>query len=265
MNSFSYTKRDSFLDSIDALNKFFWLFGIAFLSYCITNPLHQFILFLSIVFIILFLGKIPIKNFLSGMIVFVTFGFIMFLMQLLFYTGGQGEIIFEIGKLSVTYGGFIYGLNLALRVFVVGSSALSFVMTTEPRRMIFDMISRAKLPYRFAYTFYSALRFIPIFEEEARNIMNAHIVRGTLEKEKGLAGKLKIVKRLAVPLVVTGVRKARMSAVAMDARAFGAYSKRTLTYRYDVPKMGYVFSIIVWVIGFTYLYWLLKNGLWINS
>lgn len=265
MNNFSYLKRDSFLDSIDSLNKFFWLVGIAVLSYIITNPLHQFILFLYIVFIILYFGKISLENFINGMIVFVTFGLIMFLMQVLFYTGDMSKVIFRIGNMVVRDSGFIYGLNLGLRVFVVGSSALCFVLTTEPRRMIFDMVSRAKIPYRFAYAFYSALRFIPIFEEEAHNIMNAHIVRGTLEVEKGLIGKLKVVKRLTVPLIVSGLRKAKMSAAAMDARAFGAYSQRTLTYSYEIPKKGYYFSIFIWVIACLYLYWLIKNGLWVNT
>jgi energy-coupling factor transport system permease protein len=262
MIKFGYIKNDSIFGKIDSINKMFWLIGIAVLSYFITEPVLQLILFFCIVLNGLILAKLPPKNFFSAFTIFLIFGFIMFLMQIVFYSGEESLIYFQVGYLKIGREGFRNGINLCLRVFVVGSSALTYIMTTEPRRMIYDMVARAGIPYRFAFAFYAAFRYIPIMEVEAINIRNAHIVRGTLEIEKGLKGRLRILKCLAVPLIVSGLRKAKMSAIAMESRAFGAYPKRTLTYTYTVPFIGYCINISIWIIALSYLIYLIVNGLW---
>ena len=247
-----YLGIDSFLNRIDALNKFSELVAVAFLAYVITDPLQQLALLLLLSLVILFLGKIPLRTYLSGMGVFLTFGFILLVMQVLLYAGPETGELLLFGKIVIRKAALRYGTNLGLRVFVIGSSVLSFIMTTEPRRIIYDMVERVKIPYRFAYGFYSALRFIPIFEDEARNILNAHAIRGTNTFEKGLINKAKIVIRIGAPLLVSGLRKAKTSAIAMEARAFGAYSKRTQTIVYHVSWKGYVFGLLPWAIFIAY-------------
>jgi energy-coupling factor transport system permease protein len=258
----SYIEADSFLHRLDPTNKFLWLIGTAFLSYVVTNPVHQTVVLLLTVLTALVLGRLPLKEFFWGMTLFVTFGVILFIMQVLFYVGADQAVLFTVGPVHIRTAGFIFGLNLAIRVFVLGASALSFIMTTEPRRMIYDMVVRLRFPYRFAFVFYAALRFIPIFENEANNILNAQAVRGSAEVEKGLLGKIKVYKRLGVPLITSGLKKAKLSAIAMDARAFGAYPTRTMTYTYDTPRVGYLFGATPWVAFVAYLSWLLATGGW---
>lgn len=259
MMKLSYRGIDSFLQRIDALNKFSELFAIAFLAYIITNPVHQFILLCVLSLIILVLGNISLKDYISSMGVFFTFGCILLIMQVLLYNGTDQTVLFQLGFLKIRAQALRYGINLGFRVFVIGASVLSFIMTTEPRRMIYDMVERVHLPYRFAYGFYAALRFIPIFEEEARNIMNAHAIRGTNTVEKGLVNKARVFTRLGAPLLVSGLRKAKTSAIAMEARAFGAYDKRTQAYAYKTSWQGYVFGILPWVVFAAYLAVLIAN------
>ena len=254
-----YLGIDSFLKRLSAISKFSELFAIAFLAYFITNPVHQLILFIILTAVILGLGKIPVKDYLKALRVFFTFGFVLLVMQVLLYGGGDNTMLFQIGKFGIRRQAFIYGVNLGFRVWNIGSSVLSFIMTTEPRRMIYDMVEKLHIPYRFAYGFYSALRFIPIFEEEARNILNAHAIRGTNTVEKGLKSKIRVFTRLGAPLLVSGLRKAKTSAIAMDARAFGAYPKRTQTVTYDSSWKDYVFGIVPWIITILYLVWLIVN------
>ncbi len=260
MSKLSYLGIPSPLQRLSALSKFSELFAVAFLGYFITNPVYQLILFAVLTFVILVLGKIPLMDYLRGLSLFLTFGLILCVMQTLLYNGEDPAILFSIGSFGIHTAGLLYGLNLCLRVFVLGSSVLSFIMTTEPRRMIYDMVERAHIPYRFAYGFYSALRFIPIFEEEVRNIMNAHAIRGTNTVEKGLINKVKVFIRLAAPLLVSGLRKAKSQAIAMEARAFGAYDKRTQTKTYQETTAGYLFGIVPWVIAVAYLVFLIVNG-----
>ena len=252
MSKLSYLGIPSPLQRLSAISKFSELFAVAFLGYFITNPLYQLILFLVLSLVILFLGKIPMKDYIKGLSLFLTFGLILFIMQSLLYAGTNQELLFSLGFLKVKKVGIYYGLNLMLRVFVLGSSVLSFIMTTEPRRMIYDMVERLHIPYRFAYGFYSALRFIPIFEGEIRNIMNAHAIRGTSTVEKGFVAKAKMFVTLAAPLLVSGLRKAKNTAIAMEARAFGAYTKRTQTKEYRETAAGIVFMILPWCITIGY-------------
>lgn len=255
----SYLGKESFLDGIDALNKFSELVAVAFLGYIITNPVHQFILLLALSFIIIVLGKVTFKTYITAMSVFFTFGLIIFVMQVVFHPDVSSKVLFTIGSLDIRETALWYGVNLGLRVFVIGSSVLSFIMTTAPRRMIYDMVNRAHIPYRLAYGFYATLRFIPIFEEEANNIRNAHAIRGTGEIEKGLIGKIKSVASLGAPLLVSGLRKAKTNAIAMDAKAFGAYDERTATYDYEVTWKGRLFGILPWVVFVIYFIFLYIN------
>lgn len=251
--SYIETKTTSFLHSLDAVSKFSQLVAVAFLAFFITNVWHELILFATLCVLLQLGGKISVRNILYGMLFFLPFCVIMMLMQIIFYQGPSEAVIFQLGFIRLNAVAIQYGVLLGVRVLVVGISALSFVMTTEPRRMVYDMTYRLKIPYRFAFGFYAMIKFIPIFEDEGQNILNAQAVRGAQEFERGLSGAFKKFKRLVIPLLISGLKKAKTSAIAMDTRAFGAYPHRTSTYAYGITWKSYVFGILPWVIFLLYL------------
>jgi len=59
-------------------------------------------------------------------------------------------------------------------------------------------------------------------------------VRG-VAKQRGLAGRIRDMKRYAMPLLVGSLRRASIMVMSMESRAFGAYPQRTFL---DPPKMG---------------------------
>ena len=79
-----------------------------------------------------------------------------------------------------------------------------------------------------------------------------HAIRGTSTVEKGFVAKVKMFVTLAAPLLVSGLRKAKNTAIAMEARAFGAYTKRTQTKEYRETPAGIVFMILPWCITIGY-------------
>lgn len=243
---------------MDPVSKFAWLMAIAFIGYIITLPVHQAVLTICIVMCGLWLADLPARTFFAGFRLFMYFALMLFILQLLFAPPEGTEIYFRWGIIRISEKSLQFALNLGIRVINVGSSALIFIMTTEPARLVHSMITILRIPYRFAYAFYASLRYIPVFENEARNIMNAHAVRGA-GLEEGLLARLRLVKRLTVPLLASGLRRAKNSAIAMEGRAFGAYPDRTLSTDYPIPRSGVLFTATWWIAFAVYLVWVLNT------
>ena len=88
------------------------------------------------------------------------------------------------------------------------------------------MVQQLRVPYRIGYTALAAFRFVPRFGHELEVIRQAHRVRGA----HGGRGPFSAMARWAgyiVPLLAGAIRHAERVALAMDARAFGAYPDRT--------------------------------------
>jgi energy-coupling factor transport system permease protein len=259
MFQFSFLPGNSFMHRIDPVSKFAWLMAIAFISYVINNPVHQLILAIMITICALWLAQLPAKVFFTGFGIFMSFALMILLMQLLFAPPDKNAFIyFQWGIITISETSVRFAFNLGLRVIVVGSSALVFTKTTEPARLVNSLIVILKVPYRLAYAFYAALRYIPVFENEARNIMNAHAVRGG-GMDEGFFSKLKMFTRLTVPLLISGLRKAKNGAIAMEGRAFGAYPTRTISVDYPVPRSGIIFVAAWWILFVVYFIWVLNT------
>ena len=145
----------------------------------------------------------------------------LILMQMLFGPG-ENYIIWPL-----RYEGLILGLVIGCRLV-----ALMFLLpilnkTTSPYMIVLGL-TKLGLDYRASYIITSALNLVPVFEEEARNIMDAQKLRGMKAFEEGsFFNKMKAYPSLAVPLILGAMRRAQLAGIAMDARAFGAYKSRT--------------------------------------
>lgn len=258
MLQFSFLPGDSFIHRMDPVSKFAWLIAIAFISYVVNSPLHQAVVASIIVACALLLAKLPTRKFFAGFSVFMSFAFMLFVLQLLFAPPENTYIYFRLGPVRISEASIHFALILGIRVINVGSSALIFTMTTEPARLVNSMITILRVPYRFAYAFYAALRYIPVFENEARNILNAHAVRGA-GMDEGFLSKVRMVTRLTVPLLISGLRRAKNSAIAMEGRAFGAYPTKTIRVDYPVPLSGILFTAAWWLAFVAYFIYVLNT------
>ena len=128
--------------------------------------------------------------------------------------------------LQVFFGQGLYtGLMIGCRV--VALTALMPLLTgTTDTQLLALGITRLGLNYRAAYIITSTLNLIPLFEEEARQILDARRLRG-MRSVKGAGTALREYPAIALPLMVKALRQAHLMALAMDTRAFGAYPDRT--------------------------------------
>ena len=76
------------------------------------------------------------------------------------------------------------------------------------------------VPYKYAFTFTSAVHFIPVFMNDMMGIMEAQTARGVEFDSGSIVKKLQLMVPLCVPLLVSSVRKINSAAIAAEVRGF---------------------------------------------
>lgn len=106
--------------------------------------------------------------------------------------------------------------------------ALSLIsgLTMSGPDLVRASVQHLRVPYRIGYTALAAFRFVPRFRHELGVIRAAHRVRGH-HGGRGPFARLARGWGYIVPLLAGAIRHAERVALAMDARAFGAYPTRT--------------------------------------
>lgn len=138
----------------------------------------------------------------------------------------QSVVVLQLGAWTL-YGGMLQiGFATALRLAAIVALSLIAGLSTTGPDLARSMVQQLRVPYRIGYTALAAFRFVPRFGHELDVIRQAHRVRGA----HGGRGPFSTIARWAgyiVPLLAGAIRHAERVALAMDARAFGAYPDRT--------------------------------------
>ncbi len=146
----------------------------------------------------------------------------------------EGEEIFRIGFLHVTWEGVRMAGFMAVRLIflVMGSSVMT--LTTTPNQLTdgleksLGFLKKVRVPvHEMAMIMSIALRFIPILVEETDKIMKAQMARGADFESGGLVQKAKSMVPLLVPLFISAFRRATDLAMAMEARCYHGGEGRT--------------------------------------
>jgi energy-coupling factor transport system permease protein len=156
-------------------------------------------------------------------------------------------VVVQLSEWRLFTGALEIGSATALRLAAIITLALLSGLSTTGPDLVRAIVQQLRVPYRIGYTALAAFRFVPRFAHELDTIRQAHRVRGA----HGGRGPFAAVARgigYVVPLLAGAIRHAERVALAMDARAFGAYSDRT--ERYDVPfrSRDTVFVLLIWIV-----------------
>jgi energy-coupling factor transport system permease protein len=144
----------------------------------------------------------------------------------------QTVVLWQLGSWTLYGGAVLVGLATGLRIAAIVALALIAGLSTTGPDLVRSSVQQLRVPYRIGYTALAAFRFVPRFGHELEVIRQAHRVRGA----HGGRGPFSAVARWSgyiVPLLAGAIRHAERVALAMDARAFGAYPDRT--ERHIVP------------------------------
>lgn len=166
-----------------------------------------------------------------------------------------GVPVLEIGSWTLYSGMLRVGYSTALRLGAIVALSLLAGLSTTGVDLARSLVQQLRVPYRIGYTALAAFRFVPRFGHELEVIRQAHRVRGA----HGGRGPIATVARWSgyiVPLLAGAIRHAERVALAMDARAFGAYPDRTERHLVPWRARDTVFVLLFWVASAA-LFWLL--------
>jgi energy-coupling factor transport system permease protein len=217
-----FSNRGSLLNHIYPLVKLAWVFVVAIGLFIYQSPISGAVMFVSILLIALFAGKIPLAQILnSGKIIF---GLGLLLMIFHFFAD-PGNPVFQFGPLRISDNGLLQGPIFFFRLSVVVLASFIFIWTTDTRDL---MVSLAKIgiPYRGAFAVFLALRFLPLIQKEVDAVKAAHSIRGK-PTHSNIGHRIRLWRRYIFTILINGLRKAETTATSLECRAFGCYPTRT--------------------------------------
>lgn len=259
MARFQYLKGNSFFHRMDPTWKLLWNFVVVGTVVLNFDVLYTALWYLYIFLLAIFVAQIPFKQYLRSIFIFIGLALFIAFWKTVYFVG-EAHVILAWGPIRMTQEGILEGFGAFFRVLVIVSLSIIFTLTTDPGRMVESLIQVARVPYRIGYTAYAALRFIPLYENEAQVIINAHQIRGVGEAGKSFRSRAKLYRSLLVPLLVSGIRRAQAASIAMDSRGFGAYVKRTVLQEAKVSRSTMAFVLIHIAIGVVALYYFIIMG-----
>jgi len=182
-------------------------------------------------------GVIPVA------IVVVTAGFALWVDPA--RVADTSEVV-RLGDGAVTQGALEIGLATGLRLAAIMALAFIGGLTTEGPDLVRSLVQQLRVPYRIGYAALAAIRFVPRFGHELAVIRQAHRVRGA---RGGVWSAPARAVGYVVPLLAGAIRHAERVALAMDARAFGAYPDRTERHRVPWRRRDTVFIGAFWAVS----------------
>lgn len=157
----------------------------------------------------------------------------------------QSVTLVRIGDWRLYGGAVLVALATGLRLGAIIALALVAGLSTSGTDLVRASVQHLRVPYRVGYTALAAFRFVPRFGHELDLIRQAHRVRGG--DGRGPLAALARQWGSIVPLLAGAIRHAERVALAMDARAFGAFPYRTERHTIPFTALDGAVIALCWV------------------
>ena len=134
----------------------------------------------------------------------------------------------------ITTDGLVTGSKACLRLLSVAMPLILMLSVTKMGDLANACVEVLHVPYRYAFTFTTALRFVPVFSQEMTAIMEAQTARGVEYDTRNPIRKLQLMLPLCVPLLVSSVVKTDATALAAEQRGFYLRTRASSYKRYPI-------------------------------
>ena len=166
-------------------------------------------------------------------------GLILFLLQIFFIR--TGNVILDLPlNLYITNTGLNFSVLLVLRLVGATMPLVLMLTVTKMSDLTNVFVQKLHIPYKYTFAFITALRFIPIFENEMNGIIEAQTARGVEFDTKNPLKKLKLVLPLCVPLLISSVKRIEGSAISAELRGFNVRQKNSGYKKYNFSGRDYI-------------------------
>lgn len=233
-----YIQKDSLFHRLNPITKILWTFTVLIISFLFNDPLPIFIILLSNLLVAYSSGIL--RQVLPIIKALFIFSLILILFQIFFVS--EGRTLFYVIPFAnagrVTDIGLKLSLVMSFRMVATVSTIPIMIMATQMTDLVVVLVEKLRIPFKFAFMFITALRFIPTLMSEIEQIMQAQMSRGYYSDTKNPFKKMVIIIPLAVPLLVSSVKKTEKMAISMEVRGF-ASGPRSYYRKIDMKKADY--------------------------
>ncbi|WP_031406181.1 energy-coupling factor transporter transmembrane component T family protein [Geobacillus vulcani] len=159
---------------------------------------------------------------------------VLFTLLLHLFMTKEGDVIYQIGSLSIYEGGIKQGIFISLRFLLLVLMTTMLTLTTTPIEVtdgvesLLGPLKKMRVPvHELALMMAISLRFIPTLMEETEKIMKAQAARGVDFSGGRFSERMKAIVSLLVPLFISSFKRADELATAMEARGYRGGEGRT--------------------------------------
>ena len=162
----------------------------------------------------------------------------LFILQTLFVR--RGNRLFWI----VTDEGLLTAAAVVLRLLVVCLPLTLVLTVTRVSDIAGALVQVLRVPYPYAFTLTTAIRFIPQFMEEMSGIMEAQTARGVEFDTRNPIKKLGMLLPLCAPLLISSVRRTGATATAAEVRGFYLRTRESGCRKYGFGPVDLAAALI---------------------
>lgn len=156
----------------------------------------------------------------------------------------KGDPLFMIGSFAITDVALGKALLLVLRLIGATLPLSILISVTNLNDLSNTLVKYLHIPYKYAFTFTSAIRFIPVFSTEMSGIIESQQARGVDFEVKNPFKKFGMILPLCFPLLISSVRKIESTATAAELRGFYLRTRACCTKSYKVHFRDLVFMFM---------------------
>ena len=156
----------------------------------------------------------------------------------------KGDPLFMIGSFAITDVALEKALLLVLRLIGATLPLSILISVTNLNDLSNTLVKYLHIPYKYAFTFTSAIRFIPVFSTEMSGIIESQQARGVDFEVKNPFKKFGMILPLCFPLLISSVRKIESTATAAELRGFYLRTRACCTKSYKVHFRDIVFMLM---------------------
>ena len=217
-----YVEGDSFLHKMNPMAKLVCALLIAIAAFLTGQSL------LGIVFLVAIIVMDYVLAGICGMtkqVIGLTkaicgFAAILALIAIFGTSPAEGAIILvELPWGSINTTSLLTALLLFMRLVAAAIPMFLVFYVTKINDIANSAVKVFRIPYKYAFTFSSTVKFIPTFMNDMAGVMEAQTARG-VEFDGSTMKRLRLMIPLCVPLLVSSVRKINSSAIAAEVRGF---------------------------------------------
>ena len=236
-----YSQGESIIHKLNPLTKM-----ILSLLLCMSSFVsNKILIVVAIIILNIIIGYIAgiAKNTLALLSTLLKLGFFLFMLQILLIRTGNIILNLPLNQ-YITDVGLEFSTLLVLRL--VGATMPLVLMLTVTRMSDLTnvLVQKLHIPYEYTFAFITALRFIPIFENEMNGIIEAQTARGVEFDTRNPIKKLKLVLPLCVPLLISSVKRIEGGAISAELRGFNIRKKNSGYKRYYFNIFDYLTMLV---------------------